>query len=413
MNIKSIIESQGLDWEKIASVNINEDGSNVVLSITLKKNIYHCPHCGCVNFNIKEYKIKEFIGLPFGNKNLVIRMKFPRLICKECGKTFQQKISSISKYKISKEVIDSIIEDFYKMKTYQDISKDHGVPLNTILKIFDENMPDLRMDLNEVICVDEFKNLTSEDEDFAFIMVDFNTRKIINILNSRKRFAIEQYFSSIELEKRQKIKYMISDMYDTYISLGKQYFPNAKIAIDPFHYIRYFTEAVQKVRRRITDSDNLTESMKWLKQHRRLLTLSTSNLRKLKVDQQYRYDLEEKINNVVATNSELFIAFHTYQIFINAYEKTFGYEEGKKLILETIKSMKQTQIPEFQDVAKTWSHYKNYIFNSFNVCDDRRLTNGPIEGINSRIKTLKKLCCGYRNATRFYKRIIAIVNNDK
>lgn len=83
-------------------------------------------------------------------------------------------------------------------------------------------------------------------------------------------------------------------MRDAYISLGKQCFPNAKIAIDPFHYKRYFTEAVQKVRRRITDSDNLTENMKWLKQHWRLLTLSTSNLRKLKVDQQYHYDLEEK-----------------------------------------------------------------------------------------------------------------------
>ena len=50
---------------------------------------------------------------------------------------------------------------------------------------------------------------------------------------------------------------------------------------------------------------------------------------------------------------------------------------------------------------------------NFKEYKDKRLSNGPIEGINSRIKALKKIYCGYSNYKRFYKRVIYIINQKK
>ena len=59
--------------------------------------------------------------------------------------------------------------------------------------------------------------------------------------------------------------------------------------------------------------------------------------------------------------------------------------------------MRNTEIPELVSCSNTWEHYKIQIANSFIIYKGKRLSNGPIEGINSRIKTLKKVYCGYKN----------------
>ena len=68
---------------------------------------------------------------------------------------------------------------------------------------------------------------------------------------------------------------------------------------------------------------------------------------------------------------------------------------------------------ELQQCGLTWLNYQEYIINSFIKYNNTRLSNGPIEGVNSRIKTLKKVYCGYRNKQRFYERVILIINSKR
>ena len=85
------------------------------------------------------------------------------------------------------------------------------------------------------------------------------------------------------------------------------------------------------------------------------------------------------------------------------------------LILENkmlTEALKESNIKELIDCGKTRENYEEYIVNSFLKYKGVRLSNGPIEGINSRIKTLKKIYCGYANYRRFFKRVIYIINKN-
>lgn len=44
------------------------------------------------------------------------------------------------------------------------------------------------------------------------------------------------------------VKYITTDMYQTYIDLGIDLFPNAQIVIDKFHVVQLFTRCMQKLR---------------------------------------------------------------------------------------------------------------------------------------------------------------------
>ncbi len=56
--------------------------------------------------------------------------------------------------------------------------------------------------------------------------------------------------------------------------------------------------------------------------------------------------------------------------------------------------------------VNTLENWWNPILNYFN----ERITNGAVEGINNRIKLIKRRAYGYRNVTNFRNRIVAEIN---
>lgn len=68
-------------------------------------------------------------------------------------------------------------------------------------------------------------------------------------------------------------------------------------------------------------------------------------------------------------------------------------------------------IRELTTVARTLRHWKKEIVNSFDRVDGQRISNGPIESVNSRIKVVKQNGNGYKNFERFKTRVIHVQYN--
>ena len=85
----------------------------------------------------------------------------------------------------------------------------------------------------------------------------------------------------------------------------------------------------------------------------------------------------------------------------------------------------EKNLEEFQVFGKLLNHWKTEIKNSFITVDTlikdkkdnlilvkKRLSNGPMEGCNSRIKCIIKNANGYKNFDRFRKRIFFSINKN-
>lgn len=217
--------------------------------------------------------------------------------------------------------------------------------------------------------------------------------------------------ANLPLSHRDKVKYIITDMYDGYITIAKLYFHNAIVAIDPFHYMEYLTNAVQNIRRKLLDSNEYFVDASWMGKHWRLLTERISNYPKnnMTLISGQTISYKDRVTQFAKQDSTLYYAYLTLQNFY-AVLKNKDYEYAKTYIPFFINSLIQSGIPELIQCAYTWQRYESYIINSFIKIDGKRLSNGSVEGLNSRVKTLKKIYNGYKNKERFYKRIILIVN---
>ena len=60
-----------------------------------------------------------------------------------------------------------------------------------------------------------------------------------------------------------------------------------------------------------------------------------------------------------------------------------------------------------------FSRWKNGIINSFIKVNNRRLSNGPIEGTNNTVKSIIKISYGSSNFLHLRNRIMYIVNKKK
>lgn len=71
-----------------------------------------------------------------------------------------------------------------------------------------------------------------------------------------------------------------------------------------------------------------------------------------------------------------------------------------------------SNIESFRRFSNTLISWFDEIVNSFNMYDDKRISNGKIEGTNSRIKTILKNANGYRNFSRMRNRIMYSLNKS-
>lgn len=410
MNYYNILNAYGIRKIDIKSFHLLSEENECLLFVDLLPNQKFCPYCNESFTKIKEYKTKTIKVLPIAGKNTFIEYRLPRYYCKHCKKTYTHSLIDTEK-SLSKDLINNIMIDFSNMLSFSHIASKYNITTTQAISIFDKYCPNLRVPISEAICIDEFSNTRKSMDKYACMLVDFKTHKIIDIIKNRTLPYLREYFHKQPLSLRDNVKYIITDMYDGYITIAKEFFHNATIAIDPFHYIRYFTDAVQTIRRNLIKSRPNLIDASWMGKHWRLLTTNPDNIpnEKMILPSGMTISYRDRIIKFVKQDDDLNYAYWLLQNFYTTYKK-LNYESATTFIEMIINNMLSSSSYELQQCGLTWLNYKEYIINSFIKYNGVRLSNGPIEGINSRIKTLKKLYCGYRSKTRFYNRVILIIN---
>ena len=415
MDYNTLLQAHGIDINDCFEFESFSDGIETIIFIKLKPNQRKCIYCNSNNSLIKEYKIKSIKSLSTGKTFTTITFTLPRYYCKKCNKTYTHQLNKYAINSVSKITRSRMLSLFSEIRTFKSIALEVDLSITETINIFDEICPDLRIPLTQTICIDEFSNVRKSEYKFACALVDFETHKFIDILPSRTTPYLDEYFNKILFSKRQAIKYIITDMYDGYISAAKRWFPNATIAIDPFHYMTYITDAVQSIRRRVLDDDSKYFSDRsWMGTHWRLLTTNPKNFpdKNMTLKSGVTISYYDRVKRFCQQDKELMYAFFKLQSIYLDIER-LSFEKAQSYFEMTIKSLLNSTSPEFVECGKTWNHYKQYIINSFITFKGKRLSNGPMEGINKRVKDLKHIMSGYRNSSRFYKRLILIQNNKK
>ena len=283
-----------------------------------------------------------------------------------------------------------IAHSFHNVITIKEASDKANVSTHTVYKILGtlNNSSDR---IGEAISIDEFKG-NAGTEKYQTIVVDPIKHKVLDILYSRKSVCLVEYFNSLDKSKRMNVKYFSCDMNKTFIDMAKTYFPNAKIVVDRYHFIRQVYWALENVRKNVQKSMSKT-LRRYYKRSKHIITARKSNLSE---------ENKAALNLMLEYSEDLRKAHFIKELFIKLLDEK-SYSKQRVLLREWLLEVESSGIKEFNAAITAFRNNYKYILNSLKY---RHISNGPTEGFNNKIKVLKRISYGVRNFTYFRNRIL-------
>lgn len=433
---KNLIDLQDNTIEITDIIKVDNSIETVIEIYVFKPLIHsdkHCPHCGSISIITKGYHTRKIKYVKIGLFNSYLIYKQRRFICKDCHKTFNEQCSFVNKNStISNQTKSIILEDFKKKQSNKDIAEKNNISVTASNKAFIESVLANRKPLPEVVCIDEFKANTIAGK-YALIIGNPRTGEIIDILPSRKQDYIYYYFLDISSEERFKVKYIVTDLFESYRTVVKNLFSKSIHIADRYHWIRLAVQAFEKLRidtmnmylkkgREIKNKDYISFYEIAKRYHKLLIANSykkeiwyfdqTIKVPQLKKEMSY----QEIIEYIINFDKTLEEGYHLLQDLYKIARFT-PHREAEQEILNWCDKVSKidTSIPEFKTVILTYKSWIKEIVNSFifDPITKSRITNGFIEGKNNFCKVIKRVGFGYKNFDLFRAKVIYISNNIK
>lgn len=384
-----------LGFKDVILKNIKNSKDSIEIYLELPVSEQVCPHCSSKTSKIHDYYTQPIKDIPIYFKPTILFLKKCRYECNSCHRTFYPPNNIVPRYaRKTTRLSGYIVHELRNLVAASDIAKKTSVSPCFISRM----LPYLAVTnskLPKVLCIDEFKG-NSGNFKYQVALIDGESHEVVDILECRHKHALCQYFKQFPQEQLDNVKYLVSDLWETYKDISMTYFRKAKIVADHFHFARYAVNVVNEIR--IDVQKKLpTNERKYFKHSRRLLLTRRKNL---KSDEQ----IDELEYMLINYSEDLRIAYKEKELLLDILHSDEASEVKKQQFNKWIKRNLNSTILPLQQCAKTYQHWAIEIRNSFEV----PYSNGATEGFNNKIKTLKRVCFGMKNFTNFKARIMLL-----
>ena len=236
------------------------------------------------------------------------------------------------------------------------------------------------------IGVDE--KAVAKGQKYMTLVCDIERATVEYIGDERTTESLDAYYDGLTPEQLAGIEAVAMDMWPAFIASTTNHLPDAasKIVFDRFHIAKHMGEAVDQVRK---------------DENRELLAEGDETLVGTKYLWLWREENrpekhEERFAGLRAANLKTGRAWAIGECLRGLWEYT-----SKAWAMNYWKSWyfwaTHSRLAPVIEVAKMINNHLDNVMTYF----DHRITNAVSEGLNSKIQTIKKMACGFRNRDNF------------
>ena len=232
--------------------------------------------------------------------------------------------------------------------------------------------------------------------DYIVVLVDLDKNELVGLVESRRHTDIKAVLKSWGDEILSQIKEVSIDLSGSYRGLIKKVLPNADIVADRFHVMKLVNAELNRARNAEKKAVNSLKDDS--KKEELQAILKDSKYAILKPEEQLTEKQQTKLEEVKHAFPKLAEMHRQKEEFRSIFEEAKDWTSGVFRMLDWLKDAQQT----FQDSAATIGRWFGEISNYF----ESRTTSGAVEGINNRLKLIKRSGYGFRNFANFRLRCL-------
>ncbi len=201
---------------------------------------------------------------------------------------------------------------------------------------------------------------------------------------------------SIPSHLAKTVRHVCCDMYDGFINAAKEVFGSkVNIIIDRFHVAKNYRNALETLRKKEMKRLKSELSEADYKQLKNVMWLLRKKPENLSEEEQVTLDLLFKYSPRIKK------AYHFMNKLTGLFNQPLSKKQARRKINQWIKHVKTSKLTCFNTFIKTLNKLLDEILNYF----IDRLNSGFVEGLNNKIKVLKRRCYGIFNIKNLFQRI--------
>lgn len=389
-------------------VEMNEDG-DYIIPVESMLNGTKCKHCGQwitkPNGTGREIELRH---LPILGHRVFIRLSPKRYKCPDCDdKTSTQKLDWYESKSPHTKAYDEHLMLQLVNSTVEDVSQKENVGYDAVEGATNRCI-DTKVNWDEyeeltVIGIDEIARRKGRKDYVAIIttqQVDGSV-KVLVVLDNRKKETVRDFLESIPKRLRRTMETVCTDMWDGYVNAVEEFAAahpevSVEVVIDRYHVAKNYRDAVDKIRkqefRRLKNELSETEYQKIVKGMMWIVRKSNKDLKP---------EERKRLDRLFEYSPELKAAYMLREELTSIFEMRLDKDAGKKRLIEWRDKVSRSSLNCFNKFLKTLDNWLDKIANYFT----NRLSSGFVEGLNNKIKTMKRRCYGILRTETIFQRL--------
>ena len=384
---------------KIRNMWINEE--HTITRLELHPNLSFLPICSCCKRPVRRIHskhIRTIRDLPMGQTITLIQLHYRKVICDKCG-IRNEYFDFLAPYSRVTKRFGQYIFDLCQQMTVYDVAKLVKLSWHQV-KAIDRNElihRHSKIDLSDlkILAIDETSFLKGHK--YITVVANYQTGQVVGVMRNRDYNAIASFFSRLPNSILNNIEAVVMDMWPAYIKAVNDYCMNAKIVFDKFHVIAAFNKTIDRIRKQEYRKAS-KENKKLIKGSKYLFLRKYNSLN----EQEERPKLE-----AILRQNALLAKTYILKDYINTFWKYDTPRIAKEFILHWCNLALEIKCPQIRSFVEL---IKRHLYGIINHCVFQ-INNARLEGINNKIKVIKRRAYGYLDYQYFGYKIMQATTN--
>jgi len=353
---------------------------------------FSCPNCQEALRPVYDTKERTWKHLDFFQYETLLHARVPRIECSTCGvKTVHVPWARPgSGFTL---LFEALVLHLAEQMPVLPLSKELRIHPSSIWRILEHYVNQARqdLDLSKVVAIGIDECSKQKGHQYITTFCDLETSRVLYVAEHRHAEVLQEFAMDFKDHKGniEQVNQVCCDMWPAYISGIHEHLPNAAITFDRYHVMSMMNRAIDKVRR-----SEAKEHPDLLKHSRYLWLKNPGNLSGAQT---------ERITDLKSLDLKTSRAYHiklALQRLWNFRYPKVAERYLKKWYYWATHSRLQPVVAFAKTLKRHWDGVLNYTRS--------RITNGIVEGINSKIKTALKRAYGFKSL-QYYRTIIYLV----
>lgn len=372
-------------------------GGQVTFRIEQARERLCCSQCGREDIWVRGHHERTLRTVPIGRKPTFVTLNVARVWCPACDTVRQVKIGFADPKKRYTRSFERYALELSRRMTIKDVAEHLQVSWDTIKEIQASNLQRRfgkpKLHKLKQMAIDEIA--IGKGHRYLTVVLNLLSGAVVFVGDGKGAEALEPFWKRLR-RSRAKIQAVATDMSSAYLRAVRKNLRQAVHVFDHFHVIKLFNEKLSALRRDLYNQASSKEERQILKGTRWLLLKNPENL-----DDDHK-ELE-RLEAALRLNQPLSVAYYLKEDLRQIWSQP-DKRTARRVLRDWLKRARASGIGMLVRFAATLEEHEEGILNYYEF----RISTGPLEGTNNKIKTMKRQAYGFRDQEFFKLKILGI-----